>query len=101
MKLTVYVRGAYSNIDVVTAKERERIINENAEDRFQDKAERDTWVNDNYAATDFLDCENVNKLTEKILDDWHDECYDWAISEFEDEWDETFLEVDKEELEEN
>lgn len=100
MKLTVYVRGSYGRIDVVTAKERERIINENAYDRFQDEAEKSNWVNDNYTATDFIDCESVEKLTERILDDWHDECYDWATSEFEDEWDETSLEVDKEELEE-
>ena len=101
MTLTIYVRGGYGRIDVVTAKERERIINENAEDRFQDEAERNDWVNDNYAATDFLDCESVEKLTEKVLDDWRDECYEWAENDFDGEWDETSIEVDKEELEES
>mgnify|MGYP007016780122 CR=1 FL=1 len=101
MTLTVYVRGSYGRIDVVTAKERERIINENAEDRFQDEAERNDWINDNYAATDFLNCESTEKLTEKILDDWRDECYEWAASDFDGEWDETSIEVDKEELEES
>lgn len=101
MTLTIYVRGSYGSIDVVTAKERERIINEKAEDRFQDRAEREDWINDNYAATDFFDCENTEKLTEKILDDWHNECYEWAEDDFDNEWDETFLEVDKEEFEES
>lgn len=101
MTLTVYVRGSYGRIDVVTAKERERIINENAEDRFQDEAERNDWINDNYAATDFLNCESTEKLIEKILDDWRDECYEWAASDFDGEWDETSIEVDKEELEES
>lgn len=101
MTLTVYVRGSYGRIDVVTAKERERIINENAEDRFQDEAERNDWINDNYAATDFFNCESTEKLIEKILDDWRDECYEWAASDFDGEWDETSIEVDKEELEES
>lgn len=101
MTLIVYVRGGYGNVDVITAKERERIINEDTEDRFQDEAERNDWVNENYAATDFFDRESAEKLTEKIFDDWHDECYDWAVSEFDNEWDEVCLEVDKEDLEEN
>lgn len=100
MKLTVYVRGGY-DIEVITAKEREKIINEDAEDRFQDKAERDDWINDNCSAADFFDCESIEKLTKRILDDWHDECYDWAVSEFDNEWDEVCLEVDKEDLEED
>lgn len=100
MKLTVYVRGGY-DIEVITAKERERIINEDTEDRFQDRAERDDWINENCSAADFFDCESTEKLTEKILDDWRDECYKWATSEFDEEWDEVPLEIDKEDLEES
>lgn len=100
MTLTAYVRGGY-DVEVITAKEKERIINEDAEDRFQDRAERDDWINENCSAADFFNCESTDKLIEKILDDWHDECYEWATSEFDDEWNEVLLEIDKEDLKED
>lgn len=101
MTLTVYVCESYGDIEVITAKEREQIINEATEEIFDDTNYRDEWINDNYAATDFFDAADAEKLREKILKDWHDECYDRAQDEFDNEWDEVLLDIDKEDLSED
>lgn len=101
MTLTIYVREGYGDTEVITAREREQMIKEAAEEIFNSENYREEWINENYDATDFFDCEDAEKLTKMILENWLAECYDRAEDEFDNEWVEVVLDVDKEDLSED
>lgn len=90
MTLTVYVLVGYDP-KVITTKEAGKIINEITEARFQNWAEKENWINERYKASDILS-EDIDP--EEIENDWYDECYEWAKSDFEEDWEECLLEID-------
>lgn len=103
MEIKVYVRcNDCGEFEVIPLSGRDKVIDNDFNNRVGNARARKEWMNENYEASDFfnLPVDEFQQLMEDIVHEWEEDCLEKAVEDFDENWEETSLIVQDSDLKE-